>query len=127
MVIKKCTMKKRIFPVMLMVILSFTSCLPTLQYLQYIFGGYTYNVPDNSDIWSQGWNNYGSMNVNGPYSGMVYTPLPNGFVPVSNFYNANQRPYNWVGNRCNMTFFNQYGSTCQRSFNWRNNQFYWLR
>lgn len=120
-------MKKKLLFVLLTLTLSFNSCQQLLQYFNYTFGGYMYNVPHNVDWWNQDWNNYGQMNVNGPYSGMVYAPLPNGFVPVSNFYNANQRPYNWVGNRCNMTFFNQYGSTCQRSFNWRNGQFYWLR
>lgn len=120
MVIKVCTMKKRFFGVMLILTLACTSCLQTLQYLQYIFGGYTYNVLDNSDIWSQGWNNYGSMNVNGPFTGTVWAPLPDGFVPT-------RGNYQWNGNQCNMTFFNQYGSTCQRSFNWRNGQFYWLR
>ncbi len=113
-------MKKRLLSVMLMVTLSFTSCLPTLQYLQYIFGGYTYNVPQNVDWWNQDWNNYYSVPVSGPYSGSVYAPMPNGFVPTR--YN-----YRWDYNRCDMTFFNQYGSACQRSFNWRNGQFYWLR
>lgn len=113
-------MKKRLFSVMLMVIVTLTGCLPTLQYLQYIFGGYTYNVPQNADWWNQDWNNYGYMNVDGPYSGTVRAPLPNNFFPTrGNYY--------WNGNQCNMTFFNQYGSTCQRSFNWRNGQFYWLR
>ncbi len=105
-----------------MVTLSFTACLPALQYLQYIMGGYTYNVPQNAnwDWWNQDWNNYYSVPVSGLYSGRVYAPMPNGFVPT-------RYSYRWNNNQCDMTFFNQYGSTCQRSFNWRNGQFFWLR
>lgn len=113
-------MKKKIFVMLLVGLFSTSSCLPTLQYLQYLFGGYTYNVPQNADWWSAGWNNYYSVPVTGPFSGNVYAPMPNGFTP--NRYN-----YRWNGNQCFMTFWNQHGATCQRTFNWRNGQFYWLR
>jgi hypothetical protein len=91
----------------------------------YLYGGYNYNITTQADWYDPNLNYYGDYYVRNSnyYTGYVHTPLPGGFIPRS-------YRYNWSGNTCTMDLYDDYrqtGNSCQRRFQYRNNQFYWLR
>ncbi len=115
---------------MALVIIMISWLSPSCQIVQeilasYLYGGYNYNITTQADWYDPNLNYYGDYYVRNPnyYTGYVHTPLPGGFTPRS-------YRYNWSGNTCTMDLYDDYrqtGNSCQRRFQYKNNQFYWLR
>lgn len=105
-----------------------TSCTKEFwenAFMAYRFNGYAYYVTGQVAWYDPNQMYFENFNVrsNNYFNGYVRTPFLIGFIPRSYMYS-------WTGNQCEMTFFTGYnrtGDRCIRRFQYRNNQFYWLR
>ena len=115
-------MRKLILLVMLMISLSLTHCTKE-AWLQWLYGGYTYNIPYGNQSWgwwNQGWSNNVSVNINTPYfNGNIYIPIPTNIYP--RYYD-----YSYNRDRCYINFYDGFNRrVCSTDLSYRNNNFYY--